>query len=51
MFAVALPEFDQRRRLDCALKMQMQLGLRQKSQETIRRPIECGRHHFLIVDS
>jgi hypothetical protein len=31
--------------------MQVQFRLGQESQETIRRPIEGGRHHFLIVDS
>jgi hypothetical protein len=31
--------------------VQMQLSLGQESQETIRRPIECGGHHLLIVES
>src|SRR5208283_1554605 len=43
-------EFEQRSRLDCTLKMQVQFRLRQESQEAAR-PIRCGRHYFLIVDS
>src|ERR1700688_365860 len=48
--AVTLAEFEQRRRLDCALKMEMKLGLGEKAQKTARRAID-GRHCFLIVDS
>jgi hypothetical protein len=51
MFAVSLPKFQQRRRLNRALQMQVQFGLRQKSQQTTRQPIKRGRHHFLIVVS
>jgi hypothetical protein len=31
--------------------MQMQLSLGKKSEKTIRRPIECGGSHSLIVES
>jgi len=50
-FAAALPQFHQCGRLDRALEMQVQLSLGKKSQKTIRRPIECGGGHFLIVES
>jgi len=50
-FATPLSQFDQRSRLDRAFEVQMQLGLGKKSQKTIRRPIECGGHHSLIVES
>ena len=50
-FSVTLAEFEQRGRFDCALKVQVQLGLRQKAEKTARRPIECGGHDSLIVDS
>ena len=46
-FAVALPEFEQRRGLDRAFEMQMQFGLGKKSEKTIRRPIECGGQSLL----
>src|ERR1700693_1131267 len=48
--AVTLAEFEQGVRLDCALKMEMKLGLGEKAQKTARRAID-GRHCFLIVDS
>jgi hypothetical protein len=50
-FAVTLPQLEKSCRLDRALEMQMQFSLGKKAQKTIRRPIECGRSHLLIVES
>src|ERR1700692_3382678 len=48
--AVTLAEFEQRGGFDCALEVQVEVGLGEKAQETARRAIS-GRHCFLIVDS
>src|SRR6202167_5272334 len=44
-FAATSAEFEQRRRLDCALEVKMEFGLRQKAEEAARRPIEYSGHH------
>src|ERR1700683_2573957 len=50
-FTAALPQLKQSGWLDRALEVQMQLSLGKKAKKTIRQPIECGRSHFLIVES
>src|SRR5580693_3009952 len=50
-FAMALPQLEESCRLDRTLEMQVQFSLGKKAQKTIRRPIESGGGHLLIVDS
>jgi hypothetical protein len=49
--AATLAEFEERGGVDCALEMQVKLGLGKLAEEAARQSVEGGGHYLLIVDS